>query len=182
MNDITFSKEGELYVSNPIFGNGNSVVKYQVGFKVAGARFLVEQSYSPTFGWELFIDKVTPQIPNYVVGAQNIPNGMYVRFRSTAEPCDVKVDVVAEGGGGGNPQEITNKIDEIDKSKYGLKVVEELPPISDAKENVIYSVKNSGLEDGNVRDEYVLIDGKFERLGSETFSVDDNEIDALFKK
>lgn len=183
MVETTFTKSGEQYISNPIFGNGNSLVKYQVGYKKAGARFLLEQSYSPTDGFQLFVDKVAPAMPDYIVGTQLLPSAMYVRFRSDVNPDDVFVDVESVGGQTGSsilPPDITEKIAKID-SKLEKVIVEELPNVSEAQENTIYAVKNNGSEDGNVYDEYIIENGAWERLGSEHDLVGDGDIEALFK-
>lgn len=103
---------------------------------------------------------------------------MYIRFRTTAEPIEIKVEVVSDGVA----SNVTEQVEIINKTKLEPLYVDELPPIGEAKENIIYSVKNSGKEDGNVRDEFIFSNGKYERLGSETLSVEDSEIDALFKK
>ena len=49
--------------------------------------------------------------------------------------------------------------------KITKQVVEELPPVAQASENVIYLVPNGGSA-GNVKDEYMLIGGSFELLGT----------------
>ena len=43
--------------------------------------------------------------------------------------------------------------------------VESLPSKEEAKENVIYLVSNSESSDSNVKDEYIFIDGDFEKIG-----------------
>lgn len=180
MVEITFTKSGEQFISNPIFGNGNSLVKYQIGYKEAGARLLIEQSYSPTDGFQLFVDKVAPAMPDYIVGTQLLPSAMYLRFRSNVNPDDIFVDVESVGGQTGTPILPTDIIEKID-TKLEKIIVEELPSVTEAKENTIYAVKNSGSEDGNAYDEFIVENGSWERLGSEHELVGNEDIEALFK-
>lgn len=183
MVEITFTKSGEQYISNPIFGNGSSLVKYQVGYKKAGARLLLEQSFSPTDGFQLFLDKVAPAMPDYIVGTQFLPSAMYLRFRTDVNPDDVIIDVENVGGTSGAPilpEDVTEKINQIE-TKLEKVIVEELPVITEAKANTIYAVKNNGSEDGNLYDEYVLENGNWERLGSEHALASEDDIMSLFK-
>lgn len=52
-------------------------------------------------------------------------------------------------------------------NKIRKEVVNTLPAVADAEENVIYLVPNaSSTETNNVKDEYMLINGKFELMGT----------------
>ena len=50
--------------------------------------------------------------------------------------------------------------------KITKQVVNELPAVSAAQDNVIYLVPRSGGSGTNVKDEYLLVGGAFERIGS----------------
>lgn len=60
---------------------------------------------------------------------------------------------------------IDGKIADALAGKITKSIVEALPDVSEAKEDVIYLVPNQ-TEGGNVRDEYMLINGKFEVIGT----------------
>lgn len=52
-------------------------------------------------------------------------------------------------------------------NKIRKEIVNTLPAVADAEENVIYLVPNSSsTETNNVKDEYMLINGKFELMGT----------------
>lgn len=163
MLEITFSKNGEQYVSNPIFASGVSVVSYQIGYKKAGARLLVETSFSPTDGWKLVVDQVAPAMDDMCVGTQLVPKGAYVRFRTNTIPDKVLVNIGSDGNSG---------------SAESSEIVETLP--SSGEEGRMYHVKNNKGIENNEYDEYVFLNGKYEKIGEEHELADDNDIDKLF--
>ena len=62
--------------------------------------------------------------------------------------------------------EIDKKISDAIAGKLKKLAVDALPAIEDADDSTIYLVPNSKTEGNNVRDEYLLINGKFELIGS----------------
>lgn len=54
--------------------------------------------------------------------------------------------------------------------------VTELPAVEDAVAGKIYCVKSENVEDGNAYDEYILVDGKFEKFGSFRADVDLSDV------
>lgn len=64
-------------------------------------------------------------------------------------------------------------------------IVEELPEVASAQENVIYMIQGEeSLEDDNAYDEYMLINGALEKIGSTKTvieSIPNSEIDDLLK-
>jgi hypothetical protein len=51
-------------------------------------------------------------------------------------------------------------------------IVDELPSVEDAQTNIIYLVPSSDGEEGDYRDEYLFINGAFEKIGSTRIDVD----------
>lgn len=51
-------------------------------------------------------------------------------------------------------------------------VVSELPLVANARSNVIYLIPAADTADNNIKDEYILIDGAFERIGSTAVDLD----------
>lgn len=58
------------------------------------------------------------------------------------------------------------KIADAVSGKLKKAVVDALPDISEADESTIYLVPNTNAEGSNIRDEYMVIDGKFEVVGT----------------
>lgn len=60
-----------------------------------------------------------------------------------------------------------------ESSHLTKEIVETLPPVEDAKDNVIYLVPIAGATGANVYDEYMLINNKFEKTGSSDIDLSD---------
>ena len=58
------------------------------------------------------------------------------------------------------------KIADAVSGKLKKAVVDALPDISEADESTIYLVPNTNADGSNIRDEYMVIDGKFEVVGT----------------
>lgn len=56
--------------------------------------------------------------------------------------------------------------------KITMQTVNALPAVADAQTNVIYLVPNTKVSGSNVKDEYVLINGAFELIGTTQVDVD----------
>ena len=61
---------------------------------------------------------------------------------------------------------ITNVIRQLENSGLTREIVEQLPPIADAKENIIYMVPNDSDAANNVYNEYMVISNVYELIGS----------------
>ena len=61
-------------------------------------------------------------------------------------------------------------------------IVESLPAVKDAKDNVIYMIKKAAPDGSNLYDEYMLISGALEKIGDTKTVIDEitnEEIDAI---
>lgn len=72
----------------------------------------------------------------------------------------------------GKVTDLQGKIADAMSGKLTKSIVEALPEVAEAKEDIIYLVPN-GTEGSNVRDEYMLINGKFEVIGSTAVEMGD---------
>lgn len=61
---------------------------------------------------------------------------------------------------------ITNVIRQLENSGLTREIVEQLPPITDAKENIIYMVPNDNDTADNIYNEYMIISSVYELIGS----------------
>lgn len=87
--------------------------------------------------------------------------------------------------------EADKKISDAVSGKLKKSVVDALPAVEDADDSTIYLVPNEKTEGDNIRDEYLLIDGKFEIIGSTAVDLSDyvkvsdeateEEIENIFK-
>lgn len=62
--------------------------------------------------------------------------------------------------------ETDGKIADAISGKLKKEVVDALPDVSEADESTIYLVPNTNSDGSNIRDEYILINGKFEVIGT----------------
>lgn len=171
MLEISFTQQGQQYISNPIFASGNSVIAYQIGYEKAGARLLLDKSFSPTDGWRLFLDQVAPAMDFMCVGSQPVPKSMYIRFRSDSEPIKVLVDLNVSGDDG--------SAEEPSKNPTESEIVDTLPETG--KEGGFYFVKNNSENENNQYDEYMFVNGKYEKIGEPEHELaDENDINQLF--
>ena len=61
-------------------------------------------------------------------------------------------------------------------------IVETLPAVKDAKDNIIYMIKKATPDGSNLYDEYMLISGALEKIGDTKTVIDEitnEEIDAI---
>lgn len=86
----------------------------------------------------------------------------------------IRLNSLGGGGRSGSGTFSSKKIRDIvvaemaSMGKLGRKVVDILPPASDADPNIVYLIRNTEAEDGsgNIYDEYLIVDGAFELIGN----------------
>lgn len=73
-----------------------------------------------------------------------------------------------EGSGGGKPSGVTSES------------VDSLPDPLEAKQGIIYVVPSSTESDSDKYEEYIMVNGTWERLGSNPLTIESEDVSKLF--
>lgn len=161
-----------------------------------GANKYVHPTYTEK---DMGLYKVTVDVTGHTVGAEpvtktditslGIPEQDTTYSNATSESDGlmpkadkVKIDAIPDPATIATQTFVAEQI--ANAGHISKQIVEELPDLESASENVIYMLQSDTAQDDNVYDEYMLINGALELIGSTKTVIDaipNSEIDNLLK-